>query len=1004
MKKTIIAMSVLAVLSVNIAHADDDDSKLKPQVEKNTADIAAHYVDIINNNTTGRTNSLAINDQRVIVDSNTDRIAANKLTGSHNAQLIKDQRVVIDENAQITLTNANHIGDYNTMHSVTGAETLSEGIVNNHRASEANAAGIKQVYTDANQAANEAAKTIKTQMQQGHQQAFAVIRTEADKEINTLNTRIDEVAAKGFDDSQIRQDGQKYVDKRFTALNSNLNEASKAVIAESGRLESLSANNSQDIDSLYKGVSQNFHATKDLKLEQGVMQREGEAAYTALEQRIKDSSYDDSTLRAEGQKYVTTRLNSLDNSVQTRMQDLSGDVDNRFNAAYTTGADVASDLNLRIDSINTNSAEKFVSKDQLYKGANDAAKAVKNAMQQGHQQAFAVIRTEADKEISTLNTRIDEVAAKGFDDSQIRKDGQQYVDKRFTALNGSLTNAYKELKTDSAYNAEQAKYAQMHNAQQDLDIKDVASSVELSHKKINDQQRHTQLRTDQLDAEIKREVKDRQQVVSNLDHSVSENVASINLNSQNLDKAVIQGGKNLRQAQLDNKSARIGLNQDLRQDGKEAYEALEKKIQKGSFDDTKLRAAGAREVANLESSISGLQKTGEIAYNKLRAEGGREVANLESSITGLNKAGEVAYADLDKRIDEVATNGYDDTKLRAAGAREVANLESSITGLNKAGEVAYADLDKRIDEVATNGYDDKKIRADGQAAYDDVLAKGEGAYKDLAEKGQSYVDTKFNTLNDDFKDAKIAMVAVQNQTRKNHEFIGDNRQRIADNAAAIKDAKNSGGSGITEADIEAANKAVDAKIAKATKVDVDAVTKEVEKVAERKIDEAIAKVDMAEVEKAVEAAANKAIEKAVAGIDTDKAIKDFTDYMNSFDKSIRADGAAQVARLDGRIDQNSKAIEQNSKKIEALENRIDGFQDYMNENAAMTNALSGLPQPYNVGKIQVGVGLGFASDKKAVAVGFGYRATEAIVIRGGISKSAGSRSDTQGNIAIGYEF
>nr|WP_237732866.1 YadA-like family protein [Shewanella schlegeliana] len=70
----------------------------------------------------------------------------------------------------------------------------------------------------------------------------------------------------------------------------------------------------------------------------------------------------------------------------------------------------------------------------------------------------------------------------------------------------------------------------------------------------------------------------------------------------------------------------------------------------------------------------------------------------------------------------------------------------------------------------------------------------------------------------------------------------------------------------------------------------------------------------------------------------------------------------------------------------------------------MTNALSGLPQPYGVGKVQVGVGLGFASDKKAVAIGMGYRATDAVVIRAGISKSAGSRGDVQGNLAVGYEF
>ncbi|WP_394392165.1 YadA C-terminal domain-containing protein [Shewanella woodyi] len=329
-----------------------------------------------------------------------------------------------------------------------------------------------------------------------------------------------------------------------------------------------------------------------------------------------------------------------------------------------------------------------------------------------------------------------------------------------------------------------------------------------------------------------------------------------------------------------------------------------------------------------------------------------------------------------------STEEYDRIYKKTGGE----NVYQAIVNNRDDGTEAYTDLDKRIDEVASKGYDDSQLREDGQEY---VSTRLNAATSELAKNGQTYVDGQLARV-----ESRGAEFAKEART--------DAEAAYAKLDKRIKDGNNNGGS-ISDADIEAANKAVDAKIAEATKVDEAKIRDEVSKVADKKIDDAIASVDTAAVEKAVEDKVNDVISK----IDTKSVQDEVAKFIASLEKDAHAisrAGAAESARLDGRIDENSKQIKINTDRIDALEDQIVGFKDHMNNNAAMTNALSGLPQPYGVGKIQVGVGLGFANDAKAVAVGMGYRVNEALVIRAGVSKSAGNSGDVQGNVAVGYEF
>ncbi|GIU29884.1 YadA C-terminal domain-containing protein [Shewanella schlegeliana] len=970
MKKSIIALSVLSVLSINLANAA---SSIERQVKENKGDIDFIY----------------------------------EVTHRQDKDIMKLEYEATQSRNDINQIN----GNFDAMADV--VESHQESLIN-----------LESVTNS--------------------------LHRSGEMEAARLEKRIDEVASNSYDDAQLRADGREFVNSRLQSLDSSVQT----------RMQDLSADVDTRLNSAYTSG-----ADEAARLDERI-------------DSINTDKFDDAQLRADGREFVNSRLQSLDSSVQTRMQDLSADVDTRLNSAYTSGADEAARLDKRIDDIAFD--DSALRKDGVQAlnsmtkaGFNEAARLDKriddiafddSALRKDGVQALNSMAKAGFNEAARLDKRIDDIS---FDDSVLRKDGVQALNSMTKAGFNEAARLDKRI-DDIAFDDSALR-------------KDGVQALNSMAKAGFNEAARLDKRIDDIAFDDSALRKDGVQALKSMAKAGFNEAARLDKRIDDIafdDSALRKDG-----AHALNSMARAGINEAARLDKRID------RINRDGYDDTQLRREASEYAAHVNKDVDNLFKgvsqnfhaitdlklehevladKGEVAYNSLRAEGAREVAKLESVANGVQRTGEIERvkmnnsirkdaeqalnsmtkagfneaARLDKRIDNIS---FDDSALRKdaeqalsglskgvdsrmnhlanSGADEAARLnkriddisfddsalrkdaEQALSGLSKgvdsrmshlanSGADEAARLDKRIDEVAEKGYDDSQIRKDGQVAYDDALAKGEGAYKDLAAKGQDYVDTKFQNLDGDFKEAQQAMVVVQKQTRQNHEHIGENRQRIADVAAEVEAAKNSGGTVITDDDLKAAR-------AEANQIANNAANKAIEDaVSNVEIDADTAKAVEAEVAKVAE----KAIAEAVSKVDTDAALKEFFDTLSKQDRAIRGDGAAQVARLDGRIDANTKAIEENSKKIEALENRIDGFQDYMNENAAMTNALSGLPQPYGVGKVQVGVGLGFASDKKAVAIGMGYRATDAVVIRAGISKSAGSRGDVQGNLAVGYEF
>lgn len=172
-------------------------------------------------------------------------------------------------------------------------------------------------------------------------------------------------------------------------------------------------------------------------------------------------------------------------------------------------------------------------------------------------------------------------------------------------------------------------------------------------------------------------------------------------------------------------------------------------------------------------------------------------------------------------------------------------------------------------------------------------------------------------------------------------------------------------------------------------------------------------------------------------VSLDKSIKDRTTVGVSSDGTLtRAEGAkntisvndglvalsgrtdridAAVGAIDGRVTRNTQSIEKNSKAIAANTRtlqqhsaRLDSQQRQINENhkemkraAAQSAALTGLFQPYSVGKFNATAAVGGYSDQQALAVGVGYRFNEQTAAKAGVAFSDG---DASWNVGVNFEF
>ncbi len=115
------------------------------------------------------------------------------------------------------------------------------------------------------------------------------------------------------------------------------------------------------------------------------------------------------------------------------------------------------------------------------------------------------------------------------------------------------------------------------------------------------------------------------------------------------------------------------------------------------------------------------------------------------------------------------------------------------------------------------------------------------------------------------------------------------------------------------------------------------------------------------------------------------------------------------------IKENQKAIASNTETIKqhyaemknnfaAVNSRLDNLDEEMKKGFASQAALTGLFQPYNVGKFNLSVALGGYESEQAMALGTGYRFNENFAMKAGVASDVGGFDHITYNIGANFEW
>ena len=393
-------------------------------------------------------------------------------------------------------------------------------------------------------------------------------------------------------------------------------------------------------------------------------------------------------------------------------------------------------------------------------------------------------------------------------------------------------------------------------------------------------------------------------------------------------------------------------------------------------------------------------------------------------------------------------------KVQDAGVEVMKELNKNVEE-NKAGIAANkADADAKFKGVQTDIANNKITLAQHAKKIDDnqqAIEAKLGGKADLQKLSELKSSVDKNQADIQLHDTKITNLGmlhsmVARAVGANKDRIDQNKSDIAENKEDIQNNINN----IYElaqqqdqhsSDIKTLAKASAANtdnIAK-NKADADASFKTLTKNQNALIEKDKAQDALITANKADADASFKTLTKNQnALIEKDKA-QDALITANKADADAKFKGVqTDIANNKTTLAQHTKKIDDNQKAIEAklggkadaqaltdLNNKVDGFDgrisaldtkvntfdgritalDSKVENGmAAQAALSGLFQPYSVGKFNATAALGGYGSKSAVAIGAGYRVNPNLAIKAGAAINTSGDKKGSYNIGVNYEF
>ena len=389
-------------------------------------------------------------------------------------------------------------------------------------------------------------------------------------------------------------------------------------------------------------------------------------------------------------------------------------------------------------------------------------------------------------------------------------------------------------------------------------------------------------------------------------------------------------------------------------------------------------------------------------------------------------------------------------KVQDAGVEVMKELNKNVEE-NKAGIAANkADADAKFKGVQTDIANNKITLAQHAKKIDDnqqaIEAKlgGKADLQKLSElktsvdKNQADIqlhDQKINNLGILHTMVARAVGANKDRIDQNKSDIAENKEDIQNNINNIyelaqqqdqhsSDIKTLAKVSSANTDNIAKNKANIQDLAKAQDAGVE-VMKELNKNVEKNKADADASFEtltknqnaLIEKDKAQDTliAANKANADAkFVGVQTDIAnnkttlaqhAKKIDDNQKAIETKLNGKADTQVLTdLNNKVDGFDGRISALDTKVNAFDGRITALDSKVENGMAAQAALSGLFQPYSVGKFNATAALGGYGSKSAVAIGAGYRVNPNLAFKAGAAINTSGNKKGSYNIGVNYEF
>ena len=753
--------------------------------------------------------------------------------------------------------------------------------------------------------------------------------------------------------------------------------------------------------------------------------------------------------RVDGLAQDTADAKAAAKAAEDKVTELSANVDSKVKEAKDA-ADKAVDAASKIDAV----ADKA---DKASKGVAGLTKALEKVAEQsalaaaentqalnGFAEGHEIVVTDADGIKSVKKATKEDVEQDEFGGLGLKEVVAQH-DQSLADLTAETERAKKA--------AEQAAFAAIENAQELNGFKDGDEIVVTDDDGVKSTRKATQadVEADGFGGLGLKEV------VAAHDEALGDLTETVNENSEALVKTAevvnaISADVNANKAALEEqKEANEGFNNaiasldkdigDLASAGKAAMEALE--VNRQDIDANKTAIETKADKADFE----------ELA--KYTADMGKKVNDIGDEVTALSDATNAAITRHDKDIVDLAQADLKATEALEANRKDIDANKQGIVDLAKGLQLAAEAVEDNRKEIDANkaAIETKADKADFEelAKYTDNMGKKvndigdevtalsdatsaaitrhDKDIVDLAQAGlkatealeanRKDIDANKQGIVDLAKGLQLAAEAVED----NRKEIDANKAAIAENTAKLEEQKEAN-DGFNNAiasldeDIITLKKAdlAAADALKAHRTDIDANKAAIETKADKTAVESVRTIAV-EAQKSAQVAKG-AVEVAQKSAETADSHAKAAQTAAAKAQESADTNAVQIAANTKQIDtnktdiaalqtangQHAAGIAKNSARIDSLDKNVANLRKETRQGLAAQAALSGLFQPYSVGKFNVTAALGGFKSDTAVAVGAGYRFNENFAAKAGLAVGTSSGGSASYNVGLNYEW